>query len=127
MMEVELMEKMISPKPLHPLQRILAETGLTPRLSLILDLPVFELSGEMRHTAVKQTEDHIRTSESAELWDPGTEGLTLYSIKSFHYYYFPMNDITLWLKNRENGSCEFLLLGPESPVLPIWASAPWSA
>ena len=39
------LKKMISPKLVHPLQGILAETGCTPRSSLILDLPGFELSG----------------------------------------------------------------------------------
>ena len=37
----------------------------------------------MRHTAMKQAEGHTRVSESTELWDPGTEGLTLYSVKVF--------------------------------------------
>lgn len=36
---------------------------------------------------MKQAEDHSRASESAELWDPGTEGLTLYLYKDSHYYF----------------------------------------
>ena len=93
----------MSPKPLHPLQGILAETGLTPKLSLTLDLPVFELSGLPRRDETHSYEASRRPHQSIRIrrtLGPRDRRANPILCKSFHYYYFPMNDITLWLKIR---------------------------